>query len=448
MLSGNDRITVLGLGVSGMAAVRLAASKGYQVFGIDESSSPQLEDFADSLKAFPNARVATLFREEALPPSELIVISPGIPETSPLSRLAVSSGARIVSEIDFASCFIRRPMLAVTGTNGKTTVTEMTAAILANAGMPSVPCGNIGHPLSLVTESETGTPVVEVSSFQLQTSANFAPFAAAILNIESDHIDRHADFRHYADAKFSVFNAIAEPSRIILNHCLLGEFQSRLPKLTPLTFSAYSPDADIVFNDGAIEFRRYLSAPVRVENPQLLPGHNIENAMASAALAATLLEPEALRRALETTFRDFRCSPHRQEVFASRGGITFVDDSKATNPSAMIAALKRFGTSKNICLVAGGLDKNMDFSHVSSHFKLIKCVFLAGESKNRLASLWNNDIHCILCETFREAVIGAVSAACSGDVVMLSPGCASMDMFENYKERGEIFKAMVREIIS
>ncbi|MBN1865370.1 MAG: UDP-N-acetylmuramoyl-L-alanine--D-glutamate ligase [Victivallales bacterium] len=448
MIPEGARITILGLGESGRAAFTLALSKGYTVIGVDENNSDSLAEFSKRVVSGGNGRMLPSFRGDNLPDSDLIVISPGIPDNSRLAMLADKSGAKIVGELDFASYFIGRPMLAITGTNGKTTVTEMTSRILENAGINSVASGNIGYPLSKVAlYRQDAVPVVETSSFQLQRVKIFAPFAATVLNIASDHIDRHSDFSRYAETKFHIFSFIAEASRMIVNHELLPSFQKIFPGRRPLTFSAKSQNADIILENNTIVFPDTLSPPVTIDNPHILPTHNIENAMASAALASTMLDPQILAPSLKKTFCEFRSPPHRQEVFAISDGITFVDDSKATNPSAVIAAVARFGTDKNICLVAGGLDKNMDFSGLKTLKDKIKCVFLAGETKNKLASLMKHDIHCIVYATFRDAILGAVSAARAGDTVILSPGCASMDLFENYKERGETFKAIVRECL-
>ncbi len=445
-MAEGTRIAILGLGESGRAAFKLALSRGYPAIGIDEGNSESLEGFSKGVESDSRGRVLLSFRGDKLPESDLIVVSPGIPDSSRLAKLAAESGARTIGELDFASCFIHKPMLAITGTNGKTTVTEMTSMILENAGIPSVASGNIGYPLSrVVLDRQDAVPVVEVSSFQLERAADFAPMAAALLNIASDHIDRHSDFSRYTKAKFHIFKPIADPERMIVNHDLLPEFQRFYPNLRPVTFSAKSKNAFIRQENNSIVFRDHMIPPVAIENPYLLPAHNMENAMAAAALASTILDPRVLAASLRKTFCEFRSSPHRQELFAESDGISFVDDSKATNPAATMAAVTRFGKDKNICLIAGGLDKNMDFSGMKCLKDKIKCVFLAGESKNKLASLMKHDIHCIVFATFRESVLKAVSAARSGDMVLLSPGCASMDMFENYKERGETFKAIVRE---
>lgn len=440
----NKKITVIGLGVSGQAAVRLAAKQGCIVNGIDEGSSPGLKAFAREMENQPQVKIDLDFCSNALPLSDIIIMSPGIDKTSKLGRIATTTEAEITSELDYASRFIKVPMLAVTGTNGKTTVTEMTTEICRLAGLKSIAAGNIGLPLSdCVDVDELEVIIVEVSSFQLERAENFAPSAAALLNVESDHLNRYDDFSDYFDTKLNIFANITDHHHHIINHKLLDVWQKRFCHVFPLTFSATDKQADIVYSKRCIEFDRGLIEPLNLAGTEISSLHNIENMMAATALASTVINPEKLQSAAQKMSMEFRISPHRQEVIADKEGIIYVNDSKATNPAAVIAALERFGGDHNICLIAGGLDKKMDFSPIKSHKDKIKAIFLAGESKNQLASLWNDDIRCIVCDSFIESVSKAASHATAGDVVLLSPGCASMDMFANYQERGEKFRSLI-----
>ena len=440
----NKKVTVIGLGVSGRAAVKLAAKQGCVVTGIDENSSGELKDFAQMESG--NSRVSILlnFQEDTLPESDIIIISPGIADDSILGKLALATGAEITSELDYASRFIKVPMLAITGTNGKTTVTEMTTEILQQGRLKAISAGNIGLPLSEVAEDDSlDAIVVETSSFQLERAKNFAPVSAAVLNVESDHMNRYANFADYTDTKLNIFANIANHQHHVINHNLLGIWRKRFPGQFPKTFSATDLQADIFYKNQCIEFDSGLREALNLTGTEISSLHNIENLMAAMALASTILNQKELQQAASKMINKFRISPHRQEVIAEADGVIYVNDSKATNPAAVIAALDQFGGDKNVCLIAGGLDKNMDFLPIKSRKDKIKAVFLSGESRNLLATLWNDDIHCMVCDSFEESVTKATSNAAPGEVVLLSPGCASMDMFANYKERGEKFRSMI-----
>lgn len=444
-------ITVIGLGISGKAAVRLAAAKGFSVTGIDEKSSPEIADFAAEMSGRPKITILTGFKDQRIPTADLIIMSPGVADDSYLGKLAAASGTEITSELDFAAGFTSVPMLAITGTNGKTTVTEMTTMLLQKAGLNAISAGNIGLPLSEAAMDKTlDAIVVEVSSFQLEKVANFAPLAATILNVESDHMNRYATFTDYTDTKLKIFSNIKTPQKMIVNINLLKDwnkrFKAEYPNQNPITFSTVDQHADINFMDGMVCFSNALLEPVSLGKTEINSLHNIENLMAATALASAVLNKTELKKAVDLMVCEFHNSPHRQEIILEKDGIVFVNDSKATNPSAVISALDQFGKTHNICLIAGGLDKKMDFSSVKTRSEKIKAIFLAGESKNLLATLWNDDIRCIVCDSFEESVTKAAAYAEPGDVVLLSPGCASMDLFKNYKERGNYFKKIIQDI--
>ena len=507
----NKNIIVIGLGISGRAAVKLAAAQGCVVIGIDEKSSLELDAFSKEMDTQQQVTILTgldscemrhflsgttknhvqpgtavlqrktksytagdgrtteevrthVQAEPAVVQSnsiscesmvdfqaDLIVMSPGVADDSFLGKLAIETGVEITSELDFAARFISVPILAITGTNGKTTVTEMTTGILQKAGVNAISAGNIGLPLSdVVGDDSLEVIVVEASSFQLEKVANFAALAASVLNIESDHMDRYATFADYTDAKLNIFANIAKPENMILNFNLLDIWKKRFGSQfnnLPITFSSTDQRADIVLENGCIESKNNLSEAINLKGSEISSLHNIENLMVAAALASSILDKAELQKAVAAMICEFRISQHRQEVILEKDGVTFVNDSKATNPSAMISALEHFGKEQNICLIAGGLDKKMDFSSIKNQKDKIKAIFLAGESKKLLATLWNDDIHCIVCGSFEESVTKAVACSEPGDVVLLSPGCASMDMFKNYKERGEKFKQIIYDIL-
>ncbi len=441
-----EKAVILGMGISGQAAAELAAHNGIEIIAIDEK---RVEIQFDETKA-ANRRIQLIseFKESALPNSDLIIISPGISDVSTLGKLASSSPAPVISELNFAALFAKKPILAITGTNGKTTVTEMTEMLLKNA----ISAGNIGHPLSkAVEDQEVDYIVAECSSFQLEKSPHFTPSAAAILNITSDHLDRYANFASYSAAKFNIFINIANIADMIINYNLISDWREwkkggyTSSKRGPITFSATSREADIYSEGNVISFKAVGLGTFDISSSEISGNHNIENFMAATALASRVVTSRQLNEGVKFLLKNFRISPHRQEVICDIDGVKFVNDSKATNPDAVIAALNAFGGEHNICLIAGGLDKNMDFSIIKKESTKIKKAFLIGETKKILQKSWEPEISCEICASLENAVQKSKDLASKGDIILLSPGCASMDMFANYRDRGEKFCKIIHQ---
>lgn len=440
------KIIVLGLGKSGCAAVELADEKGIAVSAFDESNSPRLKNFK---KEKPGISIELDWRGTDLPDADIIVISPGIAPASPLRIAAKKKRIPIISELDFAYNFCGKPLIAITGTNGKTTVTELTNHILSSMGFKTVAAGNIGLPLSKIAENPEAYDfiVTEVSSFQLEDCVSFTAKTAAVLNLTSDHMNRYVDGREYARTKFKIFKNIKSGDNIIVNHNIYNTWKSLSESsLTPVTFSAYDHEASFFLSkDGSI-MRRENGRCEHIMNfseTKMTGLHNAENIMASLALVFSILRHPPCEEIIKAVC-EFRTGPHRMEIVAERNGIKYINDSKATNPDAVVFALKTFGGEKNVCLIAGGLDKNMDFSPILEEKNRIKAIFLMGETKNKLANLLERDIRCYIFNTFKEAVFAACDKAETGDVVMLSPACASMDMFKDYQERGNKFTELIK----
>ncbi|MFA6292289.1 MAG: UDP-N-acetylmuramoyl-L-alanine--D-glutamate ligase [Victivallales bacterium] len=436
-------VIVLGLGISGRAAVELALKKGFKVCAVDESTSPGLEDFEKS-HADDRLDVRLGWKNEPLPEADLIVISPGIANFSPLGQAAISSNIPLIGELEFGFRFCKTPILAVTGTNGKTTTTELTCHLLNSIGRKSAVSGNIGIPLSqsVLDPVKYDFLVVEASSFQLDAAADFAPESAVLLNITSDHMNRYETEKDYAKSKFSVFRNIKSSENKIMRSDLLPYWNEFFPGTErPVTISCSDKTADYYF-DGGGEITIRGKSFISLSETQLLGAHNAENLMAALALVFSVV-PEAPIGLLKRGICEFRTGPHRLEIVGKYNGITYINDSKATNPDSLIVALRAAGAKNNVCLIAGGLDKNMDFASVLEEKDRIKAVFLVGECKNKLANLWKNDICCVIFKTFEDAVNAACDKAEPGDVVLLSPGCASMDMFKDYKDRGQKFTLII-----
>jgi UDP-N-acetylmuramoylalanine--D-glutamate ligase len=437
----SKRILIIGLGKSGAAATELAIEKGYITIAVDENISAELEERKKKLDK-KGASVILSYKEKQLPDCNLIVLSPGILADSELWKMLLSAKVPIISEIEFAYRYCKCSIIAITGTNGKTTVTELCTYMLKKAGKKVMSAGNIGYPFSslVLKNPDLDFVILELSSFQLSNIETFTPYAAALLNIGSDHIDWHGTKENYTAAKFNMFNNMKNTSNIILNRNLLSEWKKYFPgaKTRPLNYSISSRNSDYYFESPFIY--KHADAIFSVENISLSGLHNIENVIVSIGLC------EICGIKLDEMFeliKDFKTGAHRLELVADKGGIKYINDSKSTNPDALIAALRAVGGKKNICLIAGGLDKKMDFLSVLEEEKKIKKIFLVGKCKNKLAKVWGTMLDYESCNSFKEAINSAYFYAEPGDVVLLSPACASMDMFSNYIERGIFFKKII-----
>lgn len=398
-------IVILGGGVSGQAAAKLCACKNLPCTIVSDGEGVTLPD------------------------GELFVVSPGLhPEKSALYQAAIASGRKIVSEMEFGFSYWDKPLLAITGTNGKTTTTELTCHLLASCGKKAAVCGNIGRPLSdLAAEnSDCEVAVIEVSSFQLEKIEKFAPLAGAILNFQSDHIDRYkGGFDEYCAVKEKIFSRVPENNRI------WG--LSFAEKSRRVTF-----DDGVLYQDGEKFFD--------LRESDLTGFHNGENAAAAVELCLRYLPLETVKsQAFTEALRSFRRGKHRVEVIGVKDGITFVDDSKGTNPAAVLAAIDSL--AGKLVILLGGLGKGMDFSPLASRAERFRAAVLYGADAKEIAKVLKNRCRCIECGSdFKEVMQSAVNAAEKGDTVLLSPACASMDMFKNYAERGEVFARLAMEI--
>ena len=411
---------ILGGGVSGRAALRLAETLGMEA-----------EILSDPSPCPP---------EEAVARSSLIVTSPGVhPLTSPLwqaaKRRADRGETEFLSELEFGFRHLpQRRCIAITGTNGKTTTTELTCHLLNAAGVPAVTAGNIGVPLAdIAADMREGKlppetlPVVEVSSFQLERADTFAPLAAALLNLELDHINRYAGgFDEYCEVKRRIFRHVPEENRI---------FGLSIPAARRVEVREGRLFAD---NRELIE----LAAT------RLNASHNRENLAAAVELCLRILpEGGVFRQEFLEAIRSFEPGRHRLEVVAERNGIRYINDSKATNPASVLAALRTLPARRCAVLLLGGLDKGMDFTALLREKERIKFAVLYGACRDVIASVLDGEIPFVECgNDFEKAVRTAASHAAPGDTVLLSPACASMDMFRDYQERGNRFAELVRAL--
>lgn len=452
-----QQLLVLGLGLSGYAAADLAAQHGFRVTALDTGTSPQLLEKADQLTRRGN-RVCLDWQEASWSaPVDLAVISPGIAPESVLGRLAAKLTCPVISELEFGFRYCSCPILAISGTNGKTTTTELLTHCLKAAGRKVLAAGNIGVPLSEACRKSPSLDflVVEVSSFQLEECRGFAPLAAALLNITPDHFDRYPDMAAYRRAKCRLFQNMKQASNIVLREDLLAypDVQEAMPRdgTTPLTFSGTdSPEvAYFLSRDGFLSRRTESGiAPILARDRFRLRGrHNVENALATLAMCEIAGVPAA---AVTPGLETFSPSPHRLELVAVHRNVRYINDSKATNPDALCQALLSLAdeASGKIILLAGGLDKGCEFGMVKPLLaKYVKEVCLVGKCKERLAEQWGSTVYCKQFTSFAAACDAAAEGAEPGDTVLLSPGCASQDMFANYAERGKAFCESVRRRI-
>ncbi len=428
-----EKLLILGCGRSGIAAANLAAAHNFLPAVVDAG--------APSAEALPPC-AETIFHwtpKTALPACKTAVISPGISIRSEMADCVRSTGAKIIGELEFASRFIHAKILAVTGTNGKTTTTELTAALINAAGLKAASAGNIGNALSASAEDKLDWLVVETSSFQLESCENFRPDSAALLNLASDHINRHGTFEEYKRIKLTLFRS--GPAAVI-NANVAGEWKKQYPdRPLPTTFSAVLP-ADFHLRGSVICFH---DSPVFDMKESQLPGvHNIENVMASLALLRTAAGDRAIySESVRNALRVYKLDAHKLERIRNVGGVLFIDDSKGTNPHSVAAALRTIGGDREIVLLLGGLDKDMDFSCIGDEAGRVRCAFLYGQCREKILRELGKSFPCELCNGFEEAIRRAFEAAKPKGIVLLSPACASFDMFNGYAARGDAFKKIV-----
>jgi len=437
---GGKTIGVLGMGRSGIAAARLLRERGFVVAGLDADPDAAMPDTC-SLRFTGGELMGSLEAVDGL------VISPGVNPDSDIPITASEMGIPVIGEIELAFQYCRAPVLAVTGSNGKTTTAEWLGFTLNEAGVRASVAGNTGYPFSTaVLENDPDYFVLEVSSYQLQTIQNFRPVAAAILNVTPDHLARHGDLEGYRKAKARIFMNQHDADVLVLNRDdpgsvpLAGRTQG-LERFFRIGGSvqngAYSQDGS-VYSAGSGESRFIMKA-----EELSIPGeHNLANALAVICLAMrTGIDPALLRKGL-TTFPGVR---HRIEFLRDRKGVSWVNDSKSTNPDSLLVALRSF--TRPIILIAGGEAKQTDYSFLGDLIReRVKTLILIGQDVARLLDQWRGTADTVVEGTMERAVARAAALADSGDVVLLSPGCASFDQYGNFEERGDHFRKLVDEL--
>jgi UDP-N-acetylmuramoylalanine--D-glutamate ligase len=439
------RIVVVGLAASGMSTARALLELGARVRVTEGSSSPEIEDRAVRLRAM-GAEVETGAHDLAHLDADLAVVSPGIPPDSAVMKTLESTGIMIVSEIEIAYRLSRHDFLAVTGTNGKTTTTTLLAGMLSEGGIETTAAGNIGYPLidAISSVPEDNAIAVEVSSFQLATTDQFRPKVAVLLNVAEDHTDWHGSFGGYAEAKARIV-ANQQPDDVFLPNAddkeamrIAEAAPSRLVPFSVGSMPDHQPAIGVV--DGHIVWRRTRIIPIE-DVP--LPGvAGLEDAVAAAGAALEYgIEPHAVARAI----RMFTPLPHRLEVVVVADGVTYIDDSKATNPHATLAAVQGL---TDVVLIAGGRSKGIDLSTLRGTVPPVVGVVALGEAAEQVIDVFSGLVPAVRAESMEDAVAKARTQIGAKGSVLLSPGCASLDMYESYAARGEHFAACVAELLS
>ena len=429
-------VVILGLGISGMEAAKLLKDHGANVTVRDDADNkaPVLDRAAALRQLGITVELGKAIQESTA--FDFCVLSPGIDPNTPLVRRLSQAGLPTFGELELAYRFCACPIVAITGTNGKTTTTELVNAVLAAGGKRTMASGNIGTAFSAAVRGskDLDVMVVEVSSFQLENICDFRPRISVHLNLTPDHLDRYKSMEEYEAAKWEIFRNQTPDDVAIVNANL------RLPPLRAkrVTISAAGDAADYQLLDGWLV--AHGKQVLEQSRTKLIGPHNAENMLAALAVGDLYEIPrEATIRALSA----YHPLPHRLEKVAEIGGVTFLNDSKATNIDALEKALMAMRSP--VVLIAGGKDKGLDFTGLRALVReKAKAVVLIGTMTEKLFAAWNSAVPCTRATTLADAVDKAQALAQSGDVVLLSPGCSSFDMFKSFEDRGDQFRELVR----
>jgi UDP-N-acetylmuramoylalanine--D-glutamate ligase len=418
-------VTIIGLARSGIAAAKKLASLGAKVF-VSESA----QKTADELKGL-NVEIETGgHTAKAIEAADLIVVSPGVHLDIPILEEARKNGIPIISEVELAYRLLKKPIIAVTGTNGKTTTTTLIGELLKAGDKKVAVAGNIGNPLVEVDDSELDYIVAEISSYQLETTDRFKPWVSVILNIQPDHLDRHGSMREYIEQKSRIFKNQTGDDYVVFN--------ADDPQVAKMVKKAKAKRIGFSKKEAGI----ITLSPAEIK----IPGrHNLENALAAAQTAYLCGVDKAT---VAQVLRTFSGVEHRIEFITSINGVDFYNDSKATNPDSTMVAIETFA-GKGLVLILGGKDKGTGLEDLTAMIKRhVKAVILLGEAKKRfgeaLASAGYPNV-CVV-NSIEDTVKEGLRSAKAGEIVLLSPACASFDMFKNFEERGRIFKDAVNKI--
>jgi UDP-N-acetylmuramoylalanine--D-glutamate ligase len=437
---------VVGLGKTGVSCLRYLAKRGIPVRATDSRRTPPGLEELGVLARSLDLRLGG-FDLSLLDGASQVLMSPGVPLEEPIARAARERGIEVLGDVELFARHVQAPVIGVTGTNGKSTVTSLVARMAAAAGRTVLAGGNLGVPaLDLLDQPVPDLYVLELSSFQLETTTSLHLKAAVVLNVSADHLDRYPTLAAYAQAKSRIF---AKAATVVLNAddplvSAMRAPEGRNGRARTVTFSIERADADFtLLRAGARTLlAHHGEGLLDVARMKIAGLHNAANALAALALGEAAGLPMA---AMLATLEAFPGLPHRSEWIADVAGVRFVDDSKGTNVGATIAAVA--GMPGPLVMIAGGLAKGQDFAPLAHAFKAkVRHVVLIGKDAPALAAALQDVCPTETAVSMQEAVFAAARAAHAGDTVLLSPACASFDMFRDYGHRGDVFAAAVREL--
>ena len=444
----NKRVLVVGLGKSGVASALFLRSRGAQVTVSDSKPQEQLSEEIPILLDHGIIIETGGHGERTFHGQDLIVVSPGVPADSPPLVQARALGEPVIGEIELAAQFLPKSIVAITGSNGKTTTTTLTGEIITAGGYPTRVGGNIGTPaISLVATARPDSVVVlEVSSFQLETIQTFRARVAVVLNVTPDHLDRHRTFETYVHAKARIFENQQADDFAVLNAddpvCvgLAGRTRAQVfwfSRKKEVQQGASLRDGRILFRDSSGQQEIMVASEIPLKG-----AHNLENTLAAICAGALMkCAPERIRAAV----RNFKAVEHRLEYVATVRGVEYYNDSKATNVDATIKALESFPA--NIHLIVGGKDKGSDYTVLNDLLRQrVKRVYTIGAAADKIESQVREAAEIVHAESLDSAVQRASASAQPGDIVLLAPACASFDQFRNYEHRGKVFKELVQRL--
>lgn len=444
----NKKISIIGAARSGIAAAELALRKGAIPFISDSAPEEKLSGNLNLIKEL-NIEFEVGCHSKKIYDSELMIISPGVPTNSEIIQKAKAKNIQVISEIEFASMFCSGKMIAITGTNGKTTTTSLVSHLLTTAGIKNYVAGNIGNAFSKIADNigSDGFAVLEVSSFQLDLIEKFKPFISAILNITPDHLNRYDNsVTKYAKSKQRIYENQTEEDFLIINNdseLLINNLNPAASKIIRFSTKEQLADGCSLFNDKII-FRKNSKElfSCNVSDISIKGEHNIQNAMCAVIVGQVLsIDNQSIEKALST----FKGVEHRIEFIRTINGVSYFNDSKATNVDSVVVALKSF--ENPILLILGGQDKGNDYSLIEELVKKrVKKIYAVGESAQKVYDYFNKIVSTQICSDFQEIVNLTKNDAKENDVVLLSPACASFDMFNNYEHRGKVFKEIVNKL--
>jgi len=437
---------IIGLGQTGLSCARFLVGKGYAVAMMDTRMQPPSLDIVQN--ELPEVLVQTGgLDSDLMLKSDTIVLSPGVDPRLPEIKAAREQGIEIIGDIELFTRYINKPVIAITGSNGKSTVTTMLAEMAVMAGKDVQVGGNLGMPaLALITNPEPDFYILELSSFQLETVSSLNAHAAVVLNISPDHLDRYDDVEQYQNAKAKIY---VGSGTMIINRddALVNSWSSECRNQIGFTLETPADNEfGLIEQAGEIYLAFGRQILMSTAELQVAGDHNITNALAALALGQAMALPMT---AMLEAVKQYRGLPHRCQLVADVQGVRWINDSKATNVGACIAAIEGLVSNRNIILIAGGVGKDQIFSDLTPVFEsAVKGLVLIGQDAQQIAEVAPVSVHQQTAHDMADAINKAKSIAKTGDIVLLSPACASFDMYNSYGERGDAFIQAVEAQVS